>query len=39
MMQQEHIAEKIKNSYPFVNLVFGVNWAELIARTIASPSF
>lgn len=25
MMQQEHIAEKIKNSYPFVNLVFGTH--------------
>jgi tRNA-2-methylthio-N6-dimethylallyladenosine synthase len=23
MMQQEHVAEKIKNSYPYVNLVFG----------------
>ena len=25
MMQQSHIAEKIKNSYPFVNLVFGTH--------------
>lgn len=25
MMQQEHIAEKIKKSYPFVNLVFGTH--------------
>lgn len=25
MMQQEHIAEKIKNSYPYVNLVFGTH--------------
>ena len=25
MMQQEHIAEKIKNSYPFVNFVFGTH--------------
>jgi tRNA-2-methylthio-N6-dimethylallyladenosine synthase len=25
MMQQRHIAEKIKNSYPFVNLVFGTH--------------
>ena len=25
MMQQEHIADKIKKSYPFVNLVFGTH--------------
>ena len=25
MMQQKHIAEKIKNSYPFVDLVFGTH--------------
>ena len=25
MMQQNHIADKIKNSYPFVNLVFGTH--------------
>ncbi len=25
MMQQNHICEKIKNSYPFVNLVFGTH--------------
>ncbi len=25
MMQQTHIADKIKNSYPFVNLVFGTH--------------
>lgn len=25
MMQQAHIADKIKNSYPFVNLVFGTH--------------
>ena len=25
MMQQDHIAEKIKNSYPYVNLVFGTH--------------
>ena len=25
MMQQEHVAEKIKNSYPYVNLVFGTH--------------
>ena len=25
MMQQKHIADKIKNSYPFVNLVFGTH--------------
>lgn len=25
MMQQQHIADKIKNSYPFVNLVFGTH--------------
>lgn len=25
MMQQQHIAEKIKQSYPFVNLVFGTH--------------
>ncbi len=25
MMQQEHVSEKIKNSYPYVNLVFGTH--------------
>ena len=25
MMQQEHVAEKIKNSYPYVSLVFGTH--------------
>lgn len=25
MMQQQHVADKIKNSYPFVNLVFGTH--------------
>ena len=38
MMQQSHIAEKIKNSYPFVNLVFGTHVVhklpELRSRTL-----
>ncbi len=38
MMEQEHIANKIKNSFPFVNLVFGThslqNFPELIYKTI-----
>ena len=25
MMEQEHVAEKIRKSYPFVNLVFGTH--------------
>lgn len=40
MMQQEHIAEKIKNSYPFVNLVFGTHvlhkLPELISKVLCT---
>lgn len=38
MMQQPHVAEKIRKSYPFVNLVFGTHAVhrlpELIYRTL-----
>lgn len=38
MMQQPHVAEKIRKSYPFVNLVFGTHvihrLPELIYRTL-----
>lgn len=38
MMQQKHISEKIKQSYPFVNLVFGTHVAyrlpELVYKTL-----
>ncbi len=38
MMQQKHIAQKIKNSYPFVDLVFGTHvihcLPELLYRTM-----
>ncbi|MEE1503926.1 MAG: tRNA (N6-isopentenyl adenosine(37)-C2)-methylthiotransferase MiaB, partial [Acutalibacteraceae bacterium] len=38
MMQQTHIAEKIKRSYPFVSLVFGTHVVhklpELISKTL-----
>ena len=38
MMQQSHIAEKIKKSYPFVSLVFGTHVVhklpELISKTL-----
>lgn len=38
MMQQSHIAEKIKKSYPFVSLVFGTHVVhrlpELLSRTL-----
>ena len=38
MMQQTHIAEKIKKSYPFVSLVFGTHvlhkLPELLSRTL-----
>ncbi len=38
MMQQQHIADKIKNSYPFVSLVFGTHvthkMPELIFRLL-----
>ena len=40
MMQQPHIAEKIKNSYPFVSLVFGTHvlhrLPELMSRVLCS---
>ena len=40
MMQQEHIAEKIKKSYPFVSLVFGTHvlhkLPELLSKTLCS---
>lgn len=38
MMEQEHVAEKIKKSYPFVNLVFGTHslhhFPELLYKTL-----
>lgn len=40
MMQQEHIAEKIKTSYPFVNLVFGTHVThklpELVSKVLCT---
>lgn len=40
MMQQEHIAEKIKKSYPFVDLVFGTHvlhrLPELLSKALCS---
>ena len=40
MMQQEHIAEKIKKSYPFVNLVFGTHVThklpELVSKVLCT---
>lgn len=40
MMQQKHIAEKIKKSYPFVSLVFGTHvlhrLPELVSRVLCS---
>lgn len=40
MMQQEHIAERIKKSYPFVNLVFGTfavyRLPELLYRVLST---
>ncbi len=40
MMQQEHIATKIKNSYPFVNLVFGTHvmhkLPELVSKVLCT---
>lgn len=40
MMQQEHISEKIKNSYPFVNLVFGTHVThklpELVSKVLCT---
>ena len=40
MMQQPHIEEKIKNSYPFVNLVFGTHTLhrlpELMSKVLCS---
>ncbi len=40
MMQQEHIAEKIKKSYPFVNLVFGTHvlhkLPELVSKVLCT---
>ncbi len=40
MMQQKHIEEKIKNSYPFVSLVFGTHvlhrLPELLSKTLCS---
>lgn len=39
MMQQEHISEKIKKSYPFVNLVFGTHVVhrlpELLSKVLS----
>jgi len=41
MVQQEHMAEKIKKSYPHVDLVFGThelqNFPELLERLLLSP--
>ena len=40
MMQQEHVAEKIRNSYPFVDIVFGTHAAhkfpELLYRALST---
>lgn len=40
MMEQEHVAQKIRNSYPYVNLVFGTNaihrFPELLSRTLST---
>ncbi len=40
MMQQEHIADKIKKSYPFVNLVFGTHVThklpELVSKVLCT---
>lgn len=40
MVQQEHIAEKIKKSYPFVNLVFGTHVThklpELVSKVLCT---
>lgn len=40
MMQQKHIAEKIKTSYPFVNLVFGTHVThklpELVSKVLCT---
>ncbi len=40
MMQQEHISEKIKKSYPFVNLVFGTHvlhrLPELVSKVLCT---
>ena len=35
MMQQEHVAEKIKKSYPFVNLVFGTHVAHMLPELLS----
>lgn len=34
MMQQEHIVQKVKNSYPFVDLVFGTHVLQELPRLI-----
>ena len=34
MVMQQHIVDKIKKSYPFVDIVFGVNAAELLPELI-----
>lgn len=40
MMQQEHVAQKIKNSYPFVDIVFGTHvihrLPELLYRNLST---
>ncbi len=36
MMQQRHIADKIKNSYPFVNLVFGTHVTHKLPELLYS---
>lgn len=32
MMEQDHVVEKVKNSYPYVDLVFGTNSIHLIPQ-------
>ncbi|MEG1448761.1 MAG: tRNA (N6-isopentenyl adenosine(37)-C2)-methylthiotransferase MiaB, partial [Oscillospiraceae bacterium] len=34
MMQQEHIQEKIKKSYPFVSLVFGTHGLDIFPQLV-----
>ena len=36
MMQQDYVADKIKNSYPFVNIVFGTH--SMQTGNCSSPS-
>lgn len=34
MMQQEHMAQKVKNTFPFVNLIFGTNAAHELPQML-----